>query len=153
MKIEFTIDNKNNTPSKVVLLGSNNYLLTKNFGSDNGIDIECLINDFQKLDYLQMLHQVMCQPSWIKSVMFESFYMKKKELNISYYHRDANGSVRRIDRQLIRNKWDDIAPSVFDGNTHIEFEIQPKAKIMFIVDDGKSQFAETKNNKRKLILK
>jgi hypothetical protein len=152
MKIEFTIDNKNNRPSKVVLLGSNYNMFRNNFGSDAGVDIECLINDFEKLDYLKMLHQLQNRPSWIQSVKYESYYTKNKELFINYVHTDANGTVRQIPKTLNRNKWDDI-PIIFDGNTSIEFQIPENSKIMFIVDDGKSQFAKTKNDKRKLILK
>lgn len=151
MKIEFTIDNKNNKTSKVVLLGANSNLLRMNFGSDNGVDIECLINDFQKLEYKEMLFQVMNQPSWIKSVKYESYYIKNKELPIHYVHKNVNGSEQHLPITLKRNNWNDV-PFVFDGNASIEFEIPKNSKIMFIVDDGKSQFTETKNDKRKLIL-
>lgn len=151
MKIEFTIENKNKKVSNVVLLGANSNLLRINFGSDNGVDIECLINDFEKLDYLKMLHQVMNQPSWIQSVKYESYYTKNKELFINYVHNDVTGYVQHIPKKLKRGNWDDV-PMRFDGNTSIEFQIPPNAKIMFIVDDGKSQFKETKIDKRKLIL-
>lgn len=152
MKIEFTVDNKNDRPSKVVLLGSNCNMFKQNFGSDNGVDVTCLINDFEQLDYLKMLHQLQHKPSWIEAVMYESYYTKNKELSIKYVHCDVTGYVKHLPKTLKRNKWDDV-PMLFDGNTHIEFEIPPNSKIMFIVDDGKSRFKQNeKTDKRKLIL-
>jgi hypothetical protein len=128
-------------------------MFLQNYGNDEGVDISCLINDFENLDYLKMLRQLENQPSWIEAVMYESYYTKNKELFIAYVHCDANGRVTHIPKTLKRNKWDDV-PMRFDGNTSIEFQIPANAKIMFIVDDGKSQFKETKNtDKRKLILK
>lgn len=153
MKVEFTIDNKNDKQSKVVLLGSNYYMFHNNHGSDVGVEINCLINDFEKLDYLKMLHQFQHQPSWIEAIMYESYYTKNKELSIMYVHKDANGYVQHLPKTLKRNKWDDV-PLIVDGNTSIEFQIPPNSKIMFIVDDGKSQFKQNdKTDKRKLILK
>lgn len=151
MKIEFTIENKKNRTSKVVLLGSNYNMFRQNFGSDDGIEIKCLVNDFEELDYLKMLHHVQNRPSWIESVKYESYYTKNKELFINYVHNDVTGYVQHIPKKLKRGNWDDV-PMRFDGNTSIEFQIPPNAKIMFIVDDGKSQFKETKIDKRKLIL-
>lgn len=75
MKLEFVIENKNSVTSKAVLLGSNHLMFIQNFGSDKGIDITCLVNDFEKLDYLKLLHQMMINPSWVESVMYNRFLL------------------------------------------------------------------------------
>jgi len=152
MKLEFIIHNTTNSERSAVLLGFNENMLQKNFGSDDGIEINCLQNDFKQLPYKEVIAQMSFAPSFIKSVMFESFYVKNKELVVHYVHRNANGYVQNLPIKLIRNKRQEV-PVVFDGNTSIKIQSPPNSKIMFIIDDGKSQYLQEEMDKRKLLLK
>ncbi len=152
MKLEFIIHNTCNSVRDAVLLGFNENFLNKNFGSDDGIEITCLQNDFKQLPYKEVISQMAFKPSFVKTVMFESFYVKNKEIYAQYVCRNANGYVTEMPIKLLRNKKKDV-PVVFDGNTSIKIQSPPNSKIMFIVDDGKSQYSQEEMDKRILLLK
>lgn len=152
MKLEFIINNPTNKVLDAVLLGFNENFMQKNFGSDDGIEITCLQNDFTQLPYKEVVAQTAFIPSRIKTVMFESYYVKNKELSVHYERRDANGCRQILPIILTRNKRQEV-PIVFDGSTSISIQSPPNSKIMFIVDDGKSQYLQEEIDKRILLLK
>ncbi len=152
MKLEFVIHNKTNKHLDAVLLGYYENFLRKNFGSDDGIDITCLQNDFKQIPYKEVVAEIGNMPSRIKSVMFESYYIKNKELTFHYIRKDANGYTQHLPVKLNRNKREDV-PFIFDGTTSIKIQTPPNSKIMFIADDGKSIYSQDEIDKRKLLLK
>lgn len=152
MKLEFIIHNTTGKERSAVLFGFNENFLRKNFGSEDGVDITVLQNDFKELPYKEVIAQLSYQPREIKCVMYESYYIHNKELFFNYVHKNANGYEQRLPMKLTRNKKQDV-PLIFDGNTSISISSPPNSKIMFIVDDGKSQYSKEEIDKRILLLK
>ncbi len=143
----FDVINKNKESNKkVTLFGMNQYLLSKNFGSDEDVVIRPFKEDISYLQYLQ--HSASC-PFIIDLIHLECSNASQITQIIHYTTRDANGQLLQIpiitqsyfsatqernDELMVYHK------SAIDGNSYLQFDLLPDTILKVKVYGKSSRF-------------
>lgn len=143
----FEITNKNKEASKkVILFGMNQYLLTKNFGSDEDI----IIKPFDKnISYLEYLQHSAVLPFKIDFMRLECSSASQITQIIRYTTRDANGQLMQVPIitqsyfTATQERADELMvyhQSNIDGNSYFEFDMLPATTMKIKVYGKTSRF-------------
>jgi len=137
MRKHFLIENKNDRESKVILFGHNRYLLTQNFGSEEGVYI-CVMYFGQKCssgEYVLTLKKSCEEPFWIKSIRFDCKEEKNSdEIVVNNYMEDANGRPFDQDYYFKYNTKEETKISI-DSQSEISFYLKPKQIINVLINE------------------
>jgi len=132
---QITIENKNDEVSKAIIFGYNKRLLTKNFGSDDGVLVE---NSVYNSSYLQLLQQSSSKPFETRLIRVQSQNISQVTSKFLIESSDANGqsctiplvTVNYFSANQFQSSIIDIPYNIkIDGNTELIYEVQPKTKV------------------------
>jgi hypothetical protein len=138
MKKHFLIENKNDSEAKVMLFGCGRHLMTENFGSDKGVDINVMKTfDPQPAsdgEYVETLKKSSEEPFRIKEIQFdckdESYV---KEVHVNHYMQDANG--RPFDKDYYFKTCQKEKTNIaIDMMSEISFYLKPKQIIHVLIN-------------------
>lgn len=136
-----------------VLFGTNNYLLTPNFGSDIPITV---VPAQTNVAYIEVLQQSAHQPFVTRLISFRGKINDIRDIVLTYTQKDANGQLYQC--PIVIEKLMDIGKvdfndnendqtveikykTVVDGNTQISFELKPQSKVSVYIFYNTVQYA------------
>lgn len=136
-----------------VLFGTNNYLLTPNFGSDIPITVT---PQQTNVAYIEVLQQSAHQPFVTRVISFKGKIDVIRDIVLTYTQKDANGTMYQcpivIEKLMDIGKVDlndtendqsvDIKiKQVIDGNSQISFQLKPESKVYIHIFYNTVQYA------------
>lgn len=144
------VTNKNDKESKAILFGYNRYFFEKNFGSDDGIEIQTLSSYGELLCESQLKTQVKCLRVMNTKEPYDIFQWAP----INYNYRKANGcsgtrpllpSIYYNVNQIQENIVDIDEEFTIKGNTYLELTLKPKQEITLVFFNFKTKYINWKN--------
>lgn len=133
-------ENTTNKPLVCTLFGMNEHLLSKNHGSAKGIVVKPTQTE---ICYLEQLQQSSCMPFRTKMIKVISDNREQLLSVLTIKSKDANGSYMQNPLNTIAYMTDDVKNvlpiayhTIVNGNTQIQFTVQPKTKgtILFYAE-------------------
>lgn len=159
----FDIKNHKSEKKKVVLYGANDMDSVANYGSETGIDIECV----NGVTYLQHLRQSQVKPFQIKRITIKSTVRQIMEMSvITIASKDANGQQAHIPIVINSYITDEIKSEQdkekevylnidymvkIDGGTSLSLNLIGSSKAKFIIYYKTERF--TRSNYFSILIK
>lgn len=136
---QIVVDNPTETPLKAILFGNDKFLLTRGFGSEDGIIITI---GQPGVEYVELLQQSSTKPFSTQFMRIESenklqitkfITVNQKDANGNWFRRPMNMQQFKSAYQNQNNMLDAPINEEVNGSTYWEVEVEPQTRVFYTI--------------------